>query len=216
MAHIVILLPVASAKIAGILRENGTAESKWRKAPVRHLVERVSVGIVGLKDPASPPRKPLFERNDHAVVVGYGLRLILRDAGKSRIRAWSNRRAAAHRLGEGSESKYIGVRIIKKLVDPVIAKVTDRQGSRSTETLLGLQTPFLILRRMHRICRSLKARGSEVWICGLDLRKGLPGGKAFRKGCIGVVGILGQAVGFTGSEVVTAWSETIEERRVVS
>src|ERR1700730_6709340 len=101
MAHIVIRCPVASAKIAGILRENGTAESKWRKAPVRHLVERVSVGIVGLKDPASPPRKPLFERNDHAVVVGYGLRLILRDAREMRIRPRSKPRAAAHRLWGG-------------------------------------------------------------------------------------------------------------------
>src|ERR1700719_4313074 len=101
-------------------------------------------------------------------------------------------------------------------MDTVISKIADGQGSGSTETLLRLETPFLILRRMHRICRSLKARGSEVWIRLLNLSKALTCLKTFQKCRVRGVSIVGQAVRLTGSEVVAAYGEKIEERRIVS
>src|ERR1700675_2751051 len=69
---------------------------------------------------------------------------------------------------------------------------------------------------MHRICRSLKERRSEVWISRLDLSKALTSLKTFQKCIIGVLGILGEAIRFAGSEVVATYGEKIEEWCVVS
>src|SRR5260370_24735369 len=123
MPGVVIRCPVASTKIVGILWENGTAECKWNPSSVGHLVQRMAVGIVGLKHAAAPPRKPLFEGNDHAIVVGNGASLMLHDIAESRIRTGWNGRAAAHRFGEGSEPKCIFIGIVKKLMDAMISKI---------------------------------------------------------------------------------------------
>src|SRR5579863_2256997 len=145
MTRVVIRCPIASTKIVGILWENRTAECKLLPSSVGHLVQRMAKGIVGLKHPTTPPRKPLFEGSDHAIVVGNGASLMLHNTAKSRIRAGRNGWAAAHRFGEGSEPKCICVWIIKKFMDTVISKIANGHGTRRTETLLCLHTPFLIL-----------------------------------------------------------------------
>src|SRR6266446_545515 len=100
---------------------------------------------------------------------------------KSRIRTGRNGWAAAHRFGERSEPECIYVRIIKKFMDTVISKIADRHGTRGTETLLCLQAPFLIFRRVDRICQVLNVGRTEVRIRLLDLSKSLTRGKSFHK-----------------------------------
>lgn len=100
-------------------------------------------------------------------------------------------------------------------MEAVVSKIADSQGSGTPEALLHLQAPFLILRRMDRIRRSLEARGSEAWIRLLNLRERLTAIKACRKRGIGGGGILGKAIHFTGSKIVAAWGVKIVERRIV-
>src|SRR5271157_520360 len=90
MASIVFRCPVAPTKIVGILGENRIGGRKYSYPSVRDFVQRVSVSVVDLKQGVAPPGKSLFERNDHAVVVGNGIRLKLRYPAKSWIRAGRN------------------------------------------------------------------------------------------------------------------------------
>ena len=97
-------------------------------------------------------------------------------------------------VGNDPNPKALAFGFRDQLMDAVISKIADGQGSGSPETLLRLQAPFLILRRMHHICWSLKAWGNKLRIRCPDLSKGLTSRKAFQKSCIEGGGILGQAI----------------------
>ena len=131
----------------------------------------------------------MFERYDHAVVVGYGVGLQLGHPAKSWIRAGSNRRARALRGGKGTKTVGIRVGIKYELVNSVMTEVAEADRSARAKGLLPLQAPPLKLWRVNRAYRGGNSgRKESVWIDfgnrGLNLRESLSGREAVDKRCI--------------------------------
>jgi hypothetical protein len=84
-----------------------------------------------------------------------------------------------------SEAECICVWILCQLVNAVMAIITEVDGSVAAESLLPLQAPSLILRRVCPPFRDADRRRSKVGIRPLSLSESLAGGKASNKGAVG-------------------------------
>src|SRR5208283_1594239 len=146
MPHVVICGPVTSTKIVSILGKQGTARSKLANSPIRYLVERMSVGIVDLNDAAAPPRKPVLERNNHSVVVGNGRGSVQIHLSKPCVITRLNWWTAARHCWIRTKIMRVHVQILEVFMNAMIPKIADGQRRRTTNILLCLQAPFLVLR----------------------------------------------------------------------
>src|SRR5580704_3232539 len=90
-------------------------------------------------------------------------------------------------------------------MNPMISDIADGQRSGRAKTLLGLQTPFLILRRMDDVCGTRETRRKEKRIRGLNLREVSAIGQGLHIRVIKSRGVLGETVVFSGCQVVTGY-----------
>src|ERR1700730_10378847 len=149
----------------------------------------------------------MLNRNNHAVVVRNGVRIELCRSPESRVGAGQNRGAAAHPGWERTESKRIRIRILRQLMNAMLAKVSNAHGRAGAKGLLPFAAPSLKLRGVDYPRRGRNARRREPrWIetryrCP-DLRERFSRGEAVEKRCIRGGRILKEAGIFTGRKVV--------------
>src|ERR1700687_1860299 len=158
----------------------------------------------------------MLNRNNHAVIVRHGVCVELCNSAESRGGARWTRGAAAHPGRERTDSKRIRIRILRQLMNAMMAEVSNAQGRTDTKGLLQFQAPSLILRRVQRPCRGNHARRRESRRIdtrnrGLNLCKSLAGCEAIDKRRIGGCRILEQAGLFIRREIVPHDRVRIEE-----
>src|SRR5580700_2723818 len=105
----------------------------------------------------------MFERNDHAVVVGYCICAVLCDLAEARVGTGRYRRASAQHCGQRSKSIGIDARVRCILVNSVMSEVADAHRSVSAKTLLPLQAPPLKFGRVNCPFRGVDGRRSKTW-----------------------------------------------------
>ena len=123
----------------------------------------------------------MFERNDHAVVVGQCIRAVFRDLAEARICAGRYRRTGALRRRERAESEGIRVWIANQFMNPVMAEVTDADRRVRSESLLPFEAPPLKLRRMNVLFRGTNGGWRKIGIYRLDLSERFAGSEAVYK-----------------------------------
>src|ERR1700730_12070380 len=79
VSDIVIGWPVGVSEIVGILLTQRTAKRNTKQNAVGHFIKCMAVRVVWVKKSLSPPRELMLERNNHAVVVGHGICIDLRN-----------------------------------------------------------------------------------------------------------------------------------------
>ena len=83
----------------------------------------------------------------------------------------------------------------------MVSKIADTRRSVSSDGLLPLQTPSLVLGQVHFFFRSCQTRWSKVLNSGLYLRQCVTCIETFDEGGVGLVRSLEQAVSFVRSEI---------------
>lgn len=96
-----------------------------------------------------------------------------------------------------------------------MSEIAEGQRGGSTETVLSLQAPFLILRRVIQICWRRKTWGNEKWICSLNLGQRLAVGKPCHESGMKSGRVLGQAVVFAWGKGIAVKDESADVRRIV-
>ena len=81
----------------------------------------------------------------------------------------------------------------------------------------NLQTPSLILRRVHPLLRNSQPRPRKVWDVMLKAGEGLTQGEALHERFIGQIGHIVEKTSrrFTGRKVVLDGAERIDHRRII-
>src|ERR1700687_770838 len=103
----------------------------------------------------------MLNRNIHAVIVRHGVCVELCNSAESRVGARWNRGAAAHPGWERTESKRIRIRILRQLMNAMMAKVSNAHGRAGAKALLPFEAPSLKLRGVDYPRRGRNARRRE-------------------------------------------------------
>src|ERR1700730_9672993 len=171
----------------------------------------MTVRVIGLDYSLT---ESMLEGNDEAIVIRDPNCAKFSNPTKPWIGARGKRRARTQRGGERSKTPSVCRRIIKRYVNPMMAEVTDAQGSSCPNGLLQFEIPLLILRRVEWSPRTVECRWKELRNFGLDLREGFTSREPVDERRVRTGSILKEAGSLVGCEVVIGHLERVDEWRI--